>query len=143
MIEKILNFLIFAVETEQQAEQAFNKIVFEPSRILQYDGVIITIVGYTIVFASLLILFFFIKNMTRFLTSKQYKRIMQEGSDIKDKSELEISGETSAAISMALYLYLNQHDIEEAVLTINRVNRIYQPWSSKIYNITPQPFKEK
>ena len=41
----------------------------------------------------------------------------------------------NAAISMALYLYMNEHDEESHTLTIKNVQRSYTPWSSKIYNV--------
>ena len=44
------------------------------------------------------------------------------------------AGEISAAIAMALFeLRGNVHDVENTVITINRVKRRYSPWSSKIY----------
>lgn len=48
--------------------------------------------------------------------------------------------EVNAAIALALYLYKSQlHDQENAVLTINRVSRVYSPWSSKIYSMRRHP----
>jgi hypothetical protein len=48
--------------------------------------------------------------------------------------------ETFAAIAMALHLYKNDlHDREQAVLTINRVGKMYTPWSSKIYGLRNNP----
>ncbi len=40
-----------------------------------------------------------------------------------------------AAISLALYLYFNQHDKESNVITIKRIERRYSPWSSKIHGM--------
>ena len=54
----------------------------------------------------------------------------------------EISGEVFAAISTALYLYeTEQHDYESTILTINRANKNYSPWSSKIYGLRQYPSK--
>ncbi|MDX9905877.1 MAG: lamin tail domain-containing protein, partial [Bacteroidales bacterium] len=39
------------------------------------------------------------------------------------------------AIAMALFLYNEVHDEESNILTIERVSRIYSPWSSKYYNM--------
>jgi hypothetical protein len=36
---------------------------------------------------------------------------------------------------MALFLYNELHDEESNILTIERVSRIYSPWSSKYYNM--------
>jgi glutaconyl-CoA/methylmalonyl-CoA decarboxylase subunit delta len=41
----------------------------------------------------------------------------------------------SAAIALALYLNNELHDEESNILTIERVSRIYSPWSSKYYNM--------
>ena len=42
---------------------------------------------------------------------------------------------------MALYEHLNTHDIEETILTINKVKRTYSPWSSKIYTLRETPMR--
>lgn len=48
--------------------------------------------------------------------------------------EKEFTGEVAAAISMGIHLYLSeQHDNENAVLTIKQARKMYSPWSSKIY----------
>ncbi len=50
--------------------------------------------------------------------------------------ELEDKGAVVAAIAMALYeLSEDAHDIENNVLTIQKVSRSYSPWSSKIYGM--------
>ena len=42
------------------------------------------------------------------------------------------SGEVFAAIAMALHEYQEDaHDIEDTILTINKVKRNYSPWSSR------------
>lgn len=41
-----------------------------------------------------------------------------------------------AAIATAIHLYGEElHDVENAVLTINKVSRTYSPWSSKIHGL--------
>ncbi|MCL2727092.1 MAG: hypothetical protein FWD56_01760 [Bacteroidales bacterium] len=41
-----------------------------------------------------------------------------------------------AAIAAAIHLYGEElHDVENAVLTINKVSRSYSPWSSKIHGL--------
>lgn len=47
--------------------------------------------------------------------------------------------EHSAAIALALYLNNELHDEESNILTIERVSRIYSPWSSKYYNMRKPP----
>ena len=47
-----------------------------------------------------------------------------------------IQGEVFAAIAAALYEVAEDvHDLENTVLTINRVARNYSPWNSKIYGV--------
>lgn len=49
----------------------------------------------------------------------------------------EANSEEEIAAFMALHLYLSQtvHDKESNVITIERIQRRYSPWSSKIYNM--------
>ncbi len=42
-----------------------------------------------------------------------------------------ITGEETAAISMALYLYNELHDEESNIITIKKVSKAYAPWSEK------------
>jgi len=56
---------------------------------------------------------------------------------MKDESKNDaISGTSSevhAAIAAAIHMYGEDlHDVENVVLTFNRVSRVYSPWSSKI-----------
>ena len=61
------------------------------------------------------------------------KRIEEEKAAL---SETLIPGEVSAAIAVALSLYLDElHDQETAILTIRKVRKTYSPWNSKIYNV--------
>ena len=53
--------------------------------------------------------------------------------------EKNISGEETAAIAMALHLYLSElHDEESGILTIKKTSKTYSPWSSKIYGVSNQ-----
>lgn len=50
------------------------------------------------------------------------------------------AGEIYAAIAMAMHeFHDNAHDVENTVITINRVKRRYSPWSSKIYTLRETP----
>jgi len=52
----------------------------------------------------------------------------------------EIPGEDIAAISMALHSYFSEaHDNESSIVTIQKVNKPYSPWSSKIYGLNALP----
>lgn len=55
-------------------------------------------------------------------------------------STVEVSGEVYAAIATALYEFgEDTHDVENTVLTIQKVKRNYSPWSSKIYSLREEP----
>ena len=102
------------------------------------DGLVLVIVGYCIVFMALLLLYLFFRYIIpSILRVKMGKSRIQKDSDSSAKNQrIEITGEVNAAISMALYLYLNElHDEESNILTIKRVSKVYSPWSSKIYGV--------
>ncbi|MBK8944932.1 MAG: OadG family protein [Ignavibacteriae bacterium] len=104
-------------------------------------GVGMTFVGMAVVFVSLLLLYILFFNISKVLAFKIKKSRKVEGKDIKVKeSEEDLSGNVSAAIAMALHLYMSElHDKENTVLTINKVARTYSPWSSKIYGLRQNP----
>ncbi len=110
------------------------------TKIIEGDGILITIVGYIVVFISLTLLFLFINYLTKFLVSRQSKRLQAKGEKIKSGDELEVSGEIIAAISAAIHLHFAEiHDFENTVLTIERVKKPYSPWSSKLYGLRQYP----
>lgn len=102
------------------------------------DAIILTVVGYFIVFSALVLLYFVFYNLPRILRIRFKKK---KGIAVESVVEepVELSGEVNAAISMALYLHFNQyHDEESTEMTIVRESRIYSPWSSKIYQVRNQ-----
>lgn len=50
-------------------------------------------------------------------------------------SEPKTEEEVAAFMALHLYLTQNRHDQESNVLTIDRIQRRYSPWSSKIYSM--------
>jgi hypothetical protein len=101
--------------------------------VISTESLIIAIVGYIVVFASLVLLFLFFNMLPRLIYMKIGRR---KG---KEHPEIKISGETTAAISMALHLFLSEfHDEESGVLTIKKVSKTYSPWNSKIYAVRNQ-----
>jgi len=106
-------------------------------------GILMAIIGMGIVF-SVLALIYLIFNNTPKLFETDFKTLFSK----KKKQQIEtlsikeeaISGEVSAAIATALYLYKAElHDEENTVLTIKKVTRSYSPWSSKIYGLRNFP----
>jgi len=102
------------------------------------EGYIILITGLLIVFAGLLLLTVFFKYglpimlyTYKVITRGRDKKVK----DISPKVNQDFTGEIAAAISVAIHLYLDeQHDEENAILTIKQARKLYSPWSSKIYS---------
>lgn len=101
------------------------------------EGYIILITGLVIVFGALLLLSGFFKfglpillYIYKIITKGKSKKIKE----ISVNTNEQFTGEIAAAISTAIHLYLkNQHDDENAILTIKQARKLYSPWSSKIY----------
>ncbi|HCY77296.1 MAG TPA: hypothetical protein DHV28_15365 [Ignavibacteriales bacterium] len=99
-------------------------------------GIGMTVIGYVVVFLALLFLYLIFANVTKVLNINVKRLLMREGKSVTVVEDLSVSGEVNAAIAMAIHLYYSEiHDKEDAVLTINKVSRVYSPWSSKIYGI--------
>ena len=100
---------------------------------------VIAVMGYIVVFAALVLLFLFFNILPRLIYQKKLKSFIKRGKEIPRKKELDIQGETTAAISMAMHLYFSElHDEESGVLTIRKVSKTYSPWNSKIYAVRNQ-----
>ncbi|GLB49321.1 OadG family transporter subunit [Neptunitalea lumnitzerae] len=102
------------------------------------EGFVILLVGMFIVFIALLVLFTLFTLMPKLLNafSKKPKTAVKKVSNSSETSNKEsyVSGEQMAAVSTAVYLFLEEaHDEENAIVTINSVAKNYSPWSSKIY----------
>jgi len=113
---------------------------FDLSNIMANDGILISVVGYVVVFVALVLLAIIITYFQKFLQIKQREKLKSAGHRAANTNDLSISGEESAAVSTALYLYFEEkHDLENTVLTIKRVQRTYSPWSSKLYGLREYP----
>jgi len=142
---QVLDTLKSASDTllnSDKTEEIFNKIEFNPSNIFEGDGILISVVGYIVVFVALLLLYMVFVNFTKFLQSRLRKKLTKHGEDIEKQKDLSVSGEINAAISMSLYLYLEEiENLDDAILTIKKVQKTYSPWSSKIYGLRYFPKK--
>ena len=72
--------------------------------------------------------------------------IKNEEAEIKEEAQpivkvkTEKTDDLSAIIAAAIHLYLQEvHDYENYSLTIKRIDKIYSPWSSKIYGLRKWP----
>lgn len=108
-------------------------------------GVGMTITAMAVVFIGLLCLFLIFKGIGKAAVNMSKRRAMKSaksGEAIADNAGEE-SGEIFAAIATALYeMSDDNHDIENTVLTIRKVQRSYSPWSSKIYTLRQNPHKK-
>lgn len=110
------------------------EIKFDLSAINDYN-LTLAVVGYLTVFFALVIMYFVYNNIPKLINLKTRHKLRREGKIKEAEKELTVTGEVNAAISMALYLYLNEHDEESHTLTIKKVQRSYTPWSSRIYSV--------
>ena len=113
---------------------------FWPSMLLM------TVIGFGVVFAVLVLLIFVMKGMgaafTRQKKAEKAAKAAAAGVAVADDDHHEAISdqEIAAAIITALKLYKsNLHDQESEMLTINRIARAYSPWNSKIHGLTQVP----
>lgn len=108
-------------------------------------GIGMTVTAMAVVFLGLIILYLVFKqigNAAIRASKRNAKNAAGEGVTLSDNAGQE-SGEIFAAIATALYeMSDDNHDIENTVLTIRKVQRTYSPWSSKIYSLRQSPNKK-
>ncbi|MBV6510733.1 MAG: OadG family protein [Ignavibacteriales bacterium] len=120
------------------AQQTSSKKIYEVMQQNDPVGIGMTVIGMSVVFIALIILYLFLVNVAKVIY-RQRKEKDAVGAEVK-KSKQQIDAEVNAAIAMALHLYMNElHDNEQTVLTINRMSKMYSPWSSKIYGLRQWP----
>lgn len=120
------------------------------AQFLHFDpyGVTMALISMSVVFLALILLYLSFKyigkaNIHRSKKVAQ-KNLENQGITIVDyetESE-ETSGETLAAIALALHLFeTEKQDLDTTILTIEKTSRTYSPWSSKIYSMRQIPQK--
>lgn len=132
------------ITTPSSTNDVFTEKVSAGEKFRSYDptGAIMAITSMLVVFAALIVLYRIFRTIgktnQKAVQRKQQKASQAEG--VKVVEEEEISGEVFAAISTALYMYeTEKHDQESAIITIQRVSKMYSPWSSKIYGLRQLP----
>lgn len=64
----------------------------------------------------------------------------EKKTDVKVTLKAGTEDEIAVAIASAIHLFTQEvHDSENYVLTINRIQKPYSPWSSKIYGLRVSP----
>ena len=107
---------------------------------------LMTLIGFGVVFCVLVLLIFVMKGMgaifTRQKKAEKAAKAAAAGVAVaeEDHHEAISDQEIAAAIMTALKLYKsNLHDQESEMITIHRIARAYSPWSSKIHGLTQLP----
>jgi len=109
--------------------------ITHPIEKLWTPGMIIIVVTVILVtFISLYIIGSKLISQHRLRSRASKETIMEVEPD--DSLSDEMDEAETAAIAAAIHLYCEElHDVENAVLTINKVSRTYSPWSSKIHGL--------
>ncbi|MDR2125638.1 MAG: lamin tail domain-containing protein [Prevotellaceae bacterium] len=105
-------------------------------------GAVISVTAMTVVFSVLILLFLCFKQLAKFhIKTSRKKAAEAQGIDIDLVEHAgEETGDIYAAIALALKLYQDDiHDIEDMVITIEREDKIYSPWNSKIQSLRQTP----
>lgn len=107
-------------------------------------GLSLTLIAMVIVICALILLSIlflcFGKVSQHLLTKTKHEAAAKRGKEVDPSNKDLASGETIAAIAMALAEHFGQgHDIEDTILTIHQIKKAYSPWNSKIYNLRMQP----
>lgn len=141
MLDSLNKVLTDSLAVADETEEVLEHLKFDSDLINNNFGWEITIVGMLIVFVALALLSIFLSGMSKYLRYRENKPAKIKSSEnVNIKPREETSGEVSAAIALAVHLYMEeQHDFENTILTIQKVNKSYSPWSSKIYGLRKIP----
>ena len=96
--------------------------------LIKGDGLIITFIGYFIVFAALILLYVVFNNLPKLLHIHTRRELKRKGKkhDLSAQ-DIEISGEVNAAIGAVVFTLFNEmHDDEDTIITIKRVSKNYR-----------------
>lgn len=107
-------------------------------------GFSMTITSMLVVFMALVLLYIVFKLVGRTsvrMSNRRKHSASAAAGKIKPVKE-DIPGEVLSAIFMALHEEQNNvHDFEHTILTFDKINRRYSPWSSKIHTLRELPRK--
>ncbi len=126
-------------DTTKEVSEIGSSVAFNLGNIRASDWALVFL-GMVIVFASLIVISYTFILVVKIISVKLPKKGVEK-TDLKVISP-NVTGDVNAAIAAALYLHFQEiHDMENTVLTIERVRKNYSPWSSKIYGIRQLPTK--
>ena len=100
---------------------------------------VVTIGGFCIVITALVVLFLIFTGFSK-LVNHDFKKAKNEKKTTTAPSTSTAAGwkvdeDLAVVIGLALALAKDVHDEESGLVTIQRVERRYSPWSSKIYGL--------
>lgn len=102
-------------------------------------GIGLTATAIAVVFLALVFIALIISGTGKLMAGMDDKKADKKkgGAAVKASAEAaDKEGEIYAAIAAAIHLYNNElHDEEDAVLTIQKVEREWTPWNAKYYNM--------
>jgi hypothetical protein len=94
---------------------------------------------FIVILMALAALFVYFLRKTDKLVTAEIKAVQPSTASKIVKSK-DLTGEEAAAIALAIHLYKSElHDLESMTITLQKVSRIYSPWSSKIYTLRQNP----
>jgi len=95
-----------------------------------------------IVVVAIALFFYFLKRTDKIIEKEKLANPSEKLPMPQDIINDDVHEELAAAIAMALDLYQRDlHDKESFTITMQKVSRIYSPWSSKIYTLRQNPQK--
>jgi Na+-transporting methylmalonyl-CoA/oxaloacetate decarboxylase gamma subunit len=138
------NWSVSEITTPASTNDVFTQKVSAGEKFRSFDstGAIMAITAMLVVFTALIVLYRIFRTIGKAnqKAAQRKQQKVQKAEGVAVVQEEEISGEVFAAISAALYFYeTERHDQESEIITIQRVSKMYSPWSSKIYGLRQLP----
>ena len=122
-------------------------VKMEKFQIQDASGIGMAISAMAVVFSGLLLLYIIFRTIGK-MSAWWAMRTASKAKGLNEEETKEAMakgatpGEVFAAIAMAMHeMQEDAHDYEDTVLTIQKVERRYSPWNSKIYSLRDLPRK--
>ena len=118
------------------------RVAKQAEKIKQSDpiGIGLTAVAVSVVFLALICIALILSGSGKLLSGMDEKKKAPKSSKaikpVSEGSSASSDDEVLAAIAAAIHLYNDElHDEEDAVITIQKVEREWTPWNAKFYNM--------
>jgi Na+-transporting methylmalonyl-CoA/oxaloacetate decarboxylase gamma subunit len=100
-------------------------------------GLLITVLGYSVTLLTLALLYLAFRYLPNVLHWHFRFRMKKQGHSVDSSlAEHRIPADVNAAIAAALHLYFNElHDNLDTRLTIKKIDKVYSPWSARIFGM--------